>query len=170
MYQTILLTVLPFCLVIAALTDFFEMTIPNWISLLLVFAFLLLSPFSGLTLVEFGWHVAAAGMVFSICFALFAFNVMGGGDAKLLTAAALWFGFNHSLFEFLVLTGYLGGMLTIIVLLVRANWDKFATVGVKLPQTLMVAKKIPYAIAIGAAGLMAYPSSPLMVAAIQKGL
>lgn len=168
MYYTIILTVLPFCLVIAALTDFFEMTIPNWISVLLVLCFLLVSPFSGLTMVDLGWHIAAASAVFVACFTLFAFNVMGGGDAKLLTAAALWFGFNHSLLEFLVLTGYFGGMLTIIVLLLRANWDKFATVGVKLPQTLMVAKKIPYAIAIGAAGLMAYPSSPLMVAAIQR--
>ncbi len=78
---------------------------------------------------------------------------MGGGDAKLLSAAALWFGFNQSLFTFLVFTGYLGGgALTILVLLLRANWDKLATVGVRLPQTLMVAKKIPYAIAIGAAG------------------
>lgn len=170
MYHTVILTVLPFCLVIAALTDFFEMTIPNWISALLVLSFLLVSPFSGLTLIDLGWHMAAASVVFVACFTLFAFNVMGGGDAKLLTAAALWFGFNHSLFEFLVLTGYFGGMLTIIVLLMRANWDKFATVGLALPATLMVAKKIPYAIAIGAAGLMAYPSSPLVVAAIQRAL
>ncbi len=170
MYQVIVLALLPLCLVIAALTDFLEMTIPNWISVLLILAFLVISPFSGLSLIELGWHVAAACIVFTACFALFAVNVMGGGDAKLLTAAALWFGFNHSLFEFLVFTGYLGGLLTIIVLLLRANWDKLATVGVKLPQTLMVAKKIPYGIAIGGAGLMAYPSSPLVIAAIQKAI
>lgn len=170
MYQVIVLALLPLCLVIAALTDFLEMTIPNWISVLLILAFLVISPFSGLSLIELGWHVAAACIVFTACFALFAVNVMGGGDAKLLTAAALWFGFNHSLFEFLVFTGYLGGLLTIIVLLLRANWDKLATVGVKLPQTLMVAKKIPYGIAIGGAGLMAYPSSPLVIAAIQNAI
>ncbi|MCZ8179717.1 MAG: prepilin peptidase [Rhizobium sp.] len=170
MYQLIVLALLPLCLVIAALTDFLEMTIPNWISVALILAFVVISPFSGLSLIELGWHVAAAGIVFTACFALFAVNVMGGGDAKILTAAALWFGFNHSLFEFLVFTGYLGGLLTIIVLLLRANWDKLATVGVKLPQTLMVAKKIPYGIAIGGAGLMAYPSSPLVIAAIQKAI
>ncbi|EKF60593.1 prepilin peptidase [Agrobacterium albertimagni AOL15] len=170
MYSAIVFIVLPACLVLAALTDFLEMTIPNWISLLLIGAFVLIAPFSGLSLVEFGWHLAAALLVFLGCFALFALNVMGGGDAKLLTAAALWFGFNTSLFEFLVYTGYLGGLLTIVVMLLRANWDKLATVGVRLPQTLMVAKKIPYAIAIGGAGLLAYPSSPLVVAAIQKAL
>ena len=58
--------------------------------------------------------------------------------------------------------------MTVAVILLRANWDKLATVGMKLPQTLMVANKIPYAIAIGAAGLIAYPSSPLVVAAIQN--
>jgi prepilin peptidase CpaA len=91
---------------------------------------------------------------------------MGGGDAKLLSAAAIWFGFNHSLFEFLAYTGYLGGVLTVMVMVMRANWDTFAIIGVKLPKTLMVANKIPYAIAIGAAGLMAYPQSPLMVSIV----
>ena len=170
MYTAIILIVLPACLALAALTDFLEMTIPNWISLLLIGAFVLIVPFSGLSVIELGWHLAAALLVFFGCFALFAFNVMGGGDAKLLTAAALWFGFNHSLFEFLVYTGYLGGALTIVIMLLRANWDKLATVGVRLPQTLMVANKIPYAIAIGAAGLLAYPTSPLVASAIQKAL
>lgn len=166
MYAAIIFVIPPICFVMAALTDFLEMTIPNRIPVILLSAFLLVAPFSGLTLGEFGWHVAAAGLVFAVCFGLFALNVMGGGDAKLLSAAAIWFGFNHSLFEFLAYTGYLGGVLTIMVMLVRANWAKFATLGVKLPKTLMVANKIPYAIAIGAAGLMAYPQSPLMISII----
>lgn len=169
MFAWIVLLIPPLCLATAALTDFLEMKIPNRIPLFLALCFVIVLPFSGLTLPEIAWHIAAAMIVFAACFALFALNVMGGGDAKILSAAALWFGFNASLFEFLVFTGYLGGLLTIAVILLRANWDKFATVGMKLPQTLMVAKKIPYAIAIGAAGLIAYPSSPLVVAAIQSG-
>ena len=168
MYSAIVFIVLPACLVLAALTDFLEMTIPNWISLTLIATFFAIMPFSGLSVVELGWHLAAAAVVFLACFGLFALNVMGGGDAKLLTAASLWFGLNTSLFEFLVFTGYLGGLLTIVIVLLRANWDKLATIGLRLPQTMMVAKKIPYAIAIGAAGLLAYPSSPLVLAAIQN--
>ena len=168
MYQLIVLIVPALCLAIAALTDFLEMTIPNWVSLILIGAFVLIAPFSGLSLIAIGWHVAAALIVFSACFALFALNVMGGGDAKLLTAVSLWFGFNTSLFEFLAFTGYIGGALTIVIILLRANWEKLATVGIRLPQTLMVAKKIPYAIAIGVAGLMTYPNSPLVLAAIQN--
>ena len=166
MYIATLFIIPPLCLVLAAFTDFLEMTIPNRIPLVLFAAFLVIAPFSGLGLVELGWHLVAATMVFSACFALFAINVMGGGDAKLLTAAALWFGFNHSLFEFLAFTGYIGGVLTLVVIVMRANWDVLATVGVKLPMCFMTASKIPYGIAIGAAGLMAYPNSPLMIAAI----
>jgi prepilin peptidase CpaA len=168
MYNAAVFLILPICLVLASLTDFLEMKIPNRIPAILAASFFLIMPFSGLGLVEIGWHLAAALMVFVVCFTLFALNVMGGGDAKILTAAALWFGFNTSLFEFLAFTGYIGGLLTVAVILLRANWDKLATVGMKLPQTLMVANKIPYAIAIGAAGLIAYPSSPLVVAAIQN--
>lgn len=169
MYSAVLFLIFPICLILAALTDFLEMTIPNRIPAILLGAFLLIAPFSGLSLVEFGWHLAAAALVFVVCFGLFAINVMGGGDAKLLTAASIWFGFDPTLLTFLAYTGYLGGLLTIVVILLRANWDKVATIGVKLPQTLMTAKKIPYAIAIGAAGLLTYPQSPLVLAAI-KGL
>jgi prepilin peptidase CpaA len=144
------------------------MTIPNWIPALLIIAFLLISPLVGLTFADVAWHFAAALVVFAACFALFAINVMGGGDAKLLTAIALWYGFNTSLFQFLAYTGYLGGLLTVMIILLRANWEKLAAVGIKLPQTLMVANKIPYAIAIGAAGLLTYPNSPLVLAAVQN--
>ncbi|RKE78144.1 prepilin peptidase [Rhizobium sp. AG855] len=166
MITAIIFVVPPLCLAIAALTDFLEMTIPNRVSAALLGSFLLVAPFCGLTLTEFGLHLLASVVVFCVCFALFALNVMGGGDAKLLTAASLWFGFNISLFEFLAFTGYLGGLVTLAIVLMRSNWDKLATLGVRLPQTLMHEKKVPYGIAIGAAGLMAYPDSPLMVAAI----
>lgn len=168
MITAVIFLVPPICLALAALTDFLEMKIPNRIPLILMGSFVLIAPFTGVTVVDFGWHLLAAIIVFAVCFALFAINVMGGGDAKLLSAASLWFGFNISLFEFLGLTGYIGGVLTIAVILMRASWDKFATIGVKLPQTLMVANKIPYGIAIGAAGLIAYPKSPLVLAAIES--
>ncbi len=168
MLNAVVFIVPPICLTLAALTDFLEMKIPNRIPAIMIVSFFAIVPFVGMTLVDFGWHLLAAASVFGVCFGLFAANVMGGGDAKLLSAAALWFGFNISLFEFVAFTGYIGGALTISVILLRANWEKLATVGIRLPQTLMVAKKIPYAIAIGAAGLLTYPNSPLVLAAVQN--
>lgn len=168
MYLGVIYLALPLCLSLAALTDFLEMKIPNRIPAILLASFFILAPFAGLSLSDFGWHLLAGAAVFSVCFALFALGVMGGGDAKLLTAAAVWFGFNSSLFAFLVYTAYLGGALTIAVIILRANWDRLAYAGIPMPQTLMMAKKVPYAIAIGAAGLLTYPQSPLVLEAISR--
>ncbi|QLF69065.1 prepilin peptidase [Peteryoungia desertarenae] len=168
MFEAVVFLAVPMSLVLAALTDFLEMKIPNRIPAVLIAGFFVIAPLSGLSFIEFGWHVAAGAAVFSVCFALFALGVMGGGDAKLLTAAAVWFGFNQSLFEFLAFTALLGGALTIAVILLRANWDRLAYAGIPLPQTLMMAKKVPYAIAIGAAGLLTYPQSPLVLEAISR--
>ena len=41
-------------------------------------------------------HVAAGFAVLTIAFVFFACGWIGGGDAKLAAATALWFGFDHS--------------------------------------------------------------------------
>ena len=90
MYNAAVFLILPICLVLASLTDFLEMKIPNRIPAILAASFFLIMPFSGLGLVEIGWHLAAALMVFAVCFTLFALNVMGGGDAKILAIGQAW--------------------------------------------------------------------------------
>ncbi|MBU2484920.1 MAG: prepilin peptidase, partial [Alphaproteobacteria bacterium] len=94
MVEASIFVILPLCLAMAAFTDILTMKIPNRVSVVLALSFFAVAPFSGMDLVTFGWSVAAALAVFSGCFALFALNVMGGGDAKILSAAALWYGFN----------------------------------------------------------------------------
>lgn len=158
--------ILPFCLAFAALNDLFSMTIPNRITLFLLFSFLIVAPFSGMDWHTFAMSLAAAGMVFFACFALFATNVMGGGDAKLLTAAAVWYGFNISLIEFLLAVTFLGGILTVGILILRSRSQEIMAVGIPIPDSLMVAKKIPYGIGIAAAGLLTYGEAPLVKAAI----
>jgi len=51
-------------------------------------------------------------------FAMFARGWVGGGDAKLMAAAALWLGFEH-LFAFLLWTAILGGGLALLLLAYR---------------------------------------------------
>ncbi len=106
--------ILPLCLAIAAFSDLFTMTIPNRVSLILIASFAVIAPFSGLGWDVIGMHFAGAAIVFSVCFALFALNVMGGGDAKLLSATALWFGFNQSLLFLMADVGLIGGLLTLL--------------------------------------------------------
>ncbi len=93
---------------------------------------------------------------------------MGGGDAKLLTAAAVWYGFTPELLSFLIHVAYLGGILTIAILLLRARSNTVIAMGLPIPHSLLSAKKVPYAIAIGVAGLMTYPQSPLVLWALDN--
>ncbi len=110
MINATILVVFPFSLALAALSDLLTMTIPNRVSLVLLVSFFFVAPLAGLDLAQLGLHTVAAGLIFAVSFALFAANVMGGGDAKLLTASAAWFGFNESLVTFLVYVSFFGGI------------------------------------------------------------
>jgi prepilin peptidase CpaA len=163
---TLVLVALPLGLALAAVSDIFTMTIPNWISVALLACFLVLAPLSGLTWSIVGMNIVAGLSVFGICFALFAMNVMGGGDAKLLTTAAVWFGFNHSLLAFLVAVGYVGGAVTLVILLLRSQANSVMAMGIPLPASLVTAKKIPYGIAIAIAGFLTFHQAPIYSMAI----
>lgn len=168
MIEAAIFVIFPLCLAVAAFSDLFTMTIPNRVSAILIGAFLLIAPMAGLSLPIIGLHLAAGLIVFAVCFALFAMNIMGGGDAKLLTASAVWFGLNNSLMEFLIYVSFLGGLLTLIILVMRKQENAIMASGIPVPPLLLTAKKIPYGIAIGLGGFLAYPSSPLMLAALAQ--
>ncbi|KQV84336.1 prepilin peptidase [Rhizobium sp. Root1220] len=166
MIASAIITVFPMCLAFAAVMDATTMTIPNRISVALLASFLLLAPLTGMDWQTFGMHLLAGLLVLSACFALFSFNVMGGGDAKLLTAAAVWFGFGLPVVEFVAYVGITGGLLTVMILALRSQSGLIAAMGLQVPNSLLVEKKIPYGIAIAAGGFLAFPSSPLFVAAL----
>jgi len=159
--------ILPFCLAVAALSDLFTMTIPNRVSLVLALSFLLTAPLVGMQFEAIGLSLVAGLAVFMACFALFALNIMGGGDAKLLSAAALWFGLTNSLVLFVAAVGLFGGLLTFAILLLRTQSNTILAMGVPVPNSLILAKKIPYGIAIAAGGFIAFPSSPIFTATLE---
>ncbi|MEN0115132.1 MAG: prepilin peptidase [Agrobacterium cavarae] len=159
--------ILPLCLALAASTDLLEMTIPNRISIILLGTFIIVAPLSGMQWQTFFLSLGAGLAVFSSCFILFTLNVMGGGDAKLLTASAVWFGFNASLAVFLIAVAFVGGILTLAILSLRSHSQEIMTTGVPIPDSLLVAKKVPYGIAIAIGGLMTYPEAPIVQAAMR---
>jgi prepilin peptidase CpaA len=163
-----ILLVFPLCLAFAAISDLLTMTIPNRVSLIMVLSFVVLAPLSGLSLPAIGMHALGAAIVFGICFALFALNVMGGGDAKLLSAAAIWFGYDPALLSFLVYVSVIGGLVTLAILLIRSQANTILAIGLPIPNSLLLAKKIPYGIAIAIGGFLAFPSSPLFIAALES--
>jgi prepilin peptidase CpaA len=160
--------IFPLCLTVAALSDLLTMTIPNRISVILLLSFFAIAPFIGLSLSEIGAHLGGAVGVFVVCFVLFATNTMGGGDAKLLTAASVWFGFNQSLVEFLAYVSIMGGAATFAILIIRAQANTILAIGLPIPSSILLAKKIPYGIAVAIGGFLAFPSSPLFLAALQS--
>jgi prepilin peptidase CpaA len=103
----------------AAVSDIFTMTIPNRISLLLAGGFIVAALSAGLSGEQVLYCFAGGFAVLALGFTCFAFGWVGGGDAKLAAAAALWLGFDHVL-EYLMLAMMGGGILAIAILAMRS--------------------------------------------------
>lgn len=169
MVEAAIFVVLPLCMAMAAFCDIISMKIPNRVSVILAASFFMIAPFSGMDLVTFGWSLVAALSVFAACFALFALNVMGGGDAKILSAAALWYGFNIDLVAFLGFTGIYGGFLALIVLMIRANQNVLLISPIPIPMHFFKDRAgIPYGVAIGAAAFSTFPDTAIFAAALGR--
>ncbi len=156
----------PLCLLIAAVSDLLTMTIPNRIPLFLIASFAIIAPVSGLPWAEISMSLVAGALVLTVCFGFFAAHLMGGGDVKLLAATAIWFGFSHSLAAFIVQTAFWGGCLTLVVMLLRKQADRYASIEAMVPTHILTTKKVPYGVAIGIAGMMTFWDSPIAVAAL----
>src|ERR1700722_15136993 len=112
------LMLFPALMAFAAASDLFTMTISNRISLALAAGFLVLAVLSGMGPGAILSHVGAGAAVLAVAFGCFAMGWVGGGDAKVAAAAALWFGFAH-LMSYLVYASLFGGVLTLFLLQFR---------------------------------------------------
>jgi len=137
----------------AALSDGLRFRIPNAASLgmaLLYPAHVLASPLP----VDWLGALAVAGILFAVGVVLFARGMVGGGDVKLLSAAALWAG-PHLILQLLIVMGLTGGLLSAIAWLLQ-YLRRFRTAGwttLSLPQADGVAfERVPYGVAIVAGG------------------
>jgi prepilin peptidase CpaA len=170
MFEAIVFVVFPFAMIFAALSDLFTMTIANRVSLILLATFAVLAPVSGMDLATYGMHFAAAGIVLAVTFTLFAIGGFGGGDAKLLTAIALWCGLSPVLVEYLLIAALLGGWLTVGLVLYRGTHLAEAA-GMRFAFLERLGRKevgVPYGIALGAAGLYVMHDMPLVAWAITR--
>ena len=163
--DVIRLLLFPALMAFAASSDLFTMTISNRLSLALAGSFFLLTLVIGMSLPAVGMHLAAAALVLLFSFGFFSQGWIGGGDAKLVAATALWFGFDF-LLDYLIYASLFGGALTLILIQFR-----------KLPLPAALARQpwilrlhesgggIPYGIALAAAALIVYPKTGWMPAA-----
>ena len=168
MLEALIFVVFPFCMLFAAISDALSMTIANRVSLLLLGAFVVVAPLTGMAWPDYGMHIAAGAVVLAVTFGLFALGGMGGGDAKLLAATSVWMGFNLCLVQYLVVSAFLGGLLTIAILIYRkSTLAVFTRDNPVLHHFANEKVGVPYGIALGVGGLISYPDSPLMQWALQ---
>jgi len=66
-------------------------------------------------MVDAGFTLAAAILIFAVSFALFQYGAIGGGDAKIVPATALLVGYRE-LLSFLLLMSLCGGVLALVTL------------------------------------------------------
>jgi prepilin peptidase CpaA len=140
------------------------MTIANRVSLVLIGGFAVLAVLSGLSGPELLSHVGAAAAVLAVAFVCFACGWIGGGDAKLAAATALWLGLSH-LFDYLVYASILGGALTLLIIQFRTLPLPRVLVGKEWAERLhRQGGGVPYGIALAAAALLVYPQTEWMTA------
>lgn len=158
------LLLFPALMALAASSDLLTMTISNRLSPALTGGFFLLTVITGVSLTAIGMHLAAAALVLTISFGFFSMGWIGGGDAKLAAATALWFGLDF-LLDYLVYASLFGGVLTVLLIQFR-----------RLPLPAPLARQtwilrlheagggVPYGIALAVAALAVYPKTGWMPA------
>jgi prepilin peptidase CpaA len=161
--EAIGLTLFPATMAFAAASDFLTMTIANRLCLILVVGFAIVAVLGGLSATVLFLHLAAGIAVLAVAFFCFARRWIGGGDAKLAAATALWLGFAN-LFDYLIYASILGGALTLLIILFRTVPLPAILAGSEWAERLHRHDAgIPYGIALAAAALIVYPQSEWMV-------
>ena len=162
--DTVRLVLFPAVMAFAASSDLLTMTISNRVSLILVGSFFALALASGMSAGDMLSHAGAAGMVLLLAFGCFARGWIGGGDAKLAAATALWFGFDF-LMSYLVYASLFGGALTLVLIQFRMVPLPPMLAGQEWAERLHRKDSgVPYGIALAAAALAIYPDTPWIAA------
>jgi len=144
-------------LLAAAICDLARYTIPNAISLAAAGLFLVFAVAAPLSAGAIGWHLAAGLTGLVLGFGFFAMGWIGGGDAKLFAAMALWLGFSD-LLNYAALASLFGGALTLGLLLLRQLPLPAGLAGQAWVARLHnAASGIPYGVALAAGGFAVLP-------------
>ncbi len=149
--------ILPAAFLVAAFTDITRFTIPNWLTSVIALFFLPVALWAGIEPIVIIVHLGVGIFALGMGMMFFAFGWLGGGDAKLVAAAALWAG-PTAVWIFVLAAALFGGALTMALIFFR-----------KLPLPEFFAAQpwiarlhdheagIPYGVALSAGALYALP-------------
>ncbi|HLZ76861.1 MAG TPA: prepilin peptidase [Phenylobacterium sp.] len=160
--QTLLLLIFPALVIAGALKDLTSFTIPNQISLALAAAFPIAAIALGVSPSVIGLSVAVGVVALVMGMGMFAAGWIGGGDAKLFAAAALWLGLPGAM-SYLLFTCMAGGALAIGLLGLRSQRVRAIMPAGPAWFTRLAepGENVPYGVAIAVGALAAFPVSPL---------
>ncbi len=144
----------------AGMMDLITMKIRNDLILLLLVIYAALAPLAGFGAMEIGTSAAVAFAVLVCMFCLFSMGWIGGGDAKLVAAIALWVGAEHTL-AYLFATAIFGAVLTLLLLQFRSVVLPAFCIRVSWILNLHTSGSgVPYGVAIAAGALFTFPNTP----------
>jgi prepilin peptidase CpaA len=159
-------TIFPVLMIIAGAGDALSLRIPNWLTGLIAVLFVPMAFATGMPLDQFGLHLVTGFALFFVGFALFAVGLFGGGDAKLIAAAGLWFGWPDIL-PFLVLTALAGGLLALVIgvwsmlsMSAEIHFESWAK------RIIGLKPNVPYGYALAVGAILAFPQSWWMPGAL----
>lgn len=148
------LLIIPALLLVAGIFDLITMTIPNWISGLMIVSFFTFALVLKMPASEILQCLAVALAVLLLGMAMFNFGWIGGGDAKLMAATALWMGWAY-VPAFLLGVCLVGGAVTLALIGART-----IPLPKKISRISWIARLhsaeegVPYGIAISVAGIV----------------
>lgn len=149
----------------AAYRDALTMTIPNWVSVMVLLGFFLVVPFVWEGWPVFGEHVLVGISVFLFGFALFAFGWLGGGDAKLMAATSFWWQWPDLLL-YVAYTTLAGGALAVFILFGRQFLPARILTAEWLHRLIKDETRMPYGLALAFGAMVTLPQSEIFKAAV----
>jgi len=154
----------PGLMVLSASMDFLTMRIPNLIPAALAIGYFVLA--AGCLAPQAVLHdVSCSLAILLMTFAMFSLGWVGGGDAKLASATALWMGWS-SILDYGVAAALCGGLVTLGLLMARAR--PLPAILARLPAIARLHQReagVPYGIALAVAGLIEFPHTEIWAAA-----
>jgi prepilin peptidase CpaA len=151
----------PAGLALAASMDLLTMTIPNRLCLALAVGYCVLAAIFAVPPQDILVNLSCGAVVMAVAFGLFSLGWIGGGDAKLAAATALWLGWG-SLLNYGLTSALYGGALTLIIILGRrASMPAWLARQAWIARLRDPTSGVPYGIALAAAGLVIYPQTPI---------
>jgi prepilin peptidase CpaA len=156
----------PAVMALSASMDLLTFTIPNRICVSLALGYFVLATLLGVSAADILLNMSCALAILALAFVMFSLGWVGGGDAKLAAATAVWLGWS-SILDYGLAAAICGGVLTLMLLSAR-----MAPLPAALGRLAWVARLhdcksgVPYGIALAMAGLMQYPGSGIWAAAV----